>query len=66
VVSVSRAAVSSDGQAGYRVVVRLESQTMGGEPLLPDMRLEADIELERRRLIEWLIGPIHESLFDRG
>jgi membrane fusion protein len=66
VMSVSRAAVSSEGESGYRVVVRLESQTMGGEPLLPDMRLEADIELERRRLIEWLIGPIHESLFDRG
>lgn len=70
VVSVSRAAVTaavtSDAEAGYRIVVRLESQTMGGEPLLPDMRLEADVELERRRLIEWLIGPIHESLFDRG
>lgn len=66
VVSVSRAAVSAEGEAGYRVVVRLESQTMGGEPLLPDMRLEADVELERQRLIEWLIGPIHESLFDRG
>jgi membrane fusion protein len=47
----------------YRVVVTLQRQTVTAygkpQPLLPGMALEADILLERRRLIEWVFEPLY-------
>ncbi|PPU63998.1 HlyD family secretion protein [Xanthomonas codiaei] len=74
VIEVSRSAVSARelssllGQqiddARYRVVVELESQHIlanGREELLrPGMVLDADILLEKRRLIEWMFEPVYE------
>lgn len=46
----------------YRIVVTLSAQAMraGGQaqPLQPGMQLDADIQLERRRLIEWVLEPL--------
>lgn len=46
----------------YRLVVTLSAQGMraGGQvqPLQPGMQLDADIQLERRRLIEWVLEPL--------
>ncbi len=46
----------------YRVIVKLESQNAiaygKSLPLIPGMALEADIEQERRRLIEWVLEPL--------
>jgi membrane fusion protein len=46
----------------YRVTVRLERQLVqaGGvpRPLLAGMQLEADVMLEKRRLIDWLFEPV--------
>jgi membrane fusion protein len=46
----------------YRVTVSLERQDMMayGTPqaLAAGMQLEADVLLERRRLIEWLFAPV--------
>lgn len=47
----------------YRVLVALDRQDILAygrrEPLRPDMRLEADILGERRRLYEWLLEPLY-------
>lgn len=47
----------------YRIVVQLDRQTVsayGAEhALLPGMALEADILLERRRLVEWVFEPLY-------
>lgn len=47
----------------YRVRVTLDHQTVSvyGKPemLMPGMALEADILLERRRLIEWVFEPLY-------
>jgi membrane fusion protein len=47
----------------YRITVDLVSQrvTAYGEPmaLQPGMLLEADIALERRRLVQWVLDPIY-------
>ena len=46
----------------YRVTVALERQTVlayGREqPLAAGMQLDADVMLERRRLVEWLFAPV--------
>jgi membrane fusion protein len=46
----------------YRITVALERQTVrayGSEqPLTAGMQLEADVLLERRRLIEWIFEPV--------
>ena len=46
----------------YRVTVDLQRQAVmaAGQmrPLLPGMQLEADVVLERRRLVEWLFEPL--------
>jgi len=46
----------------YRVTVRLEKQVVSLKerdiPLLPGMVLEADIEQDRRRLIQWVLEPL--------
>ena len=44
-----------------RAVAALARQSIetssGNHPLLPGMTFEADLMLERRRLIEWVIAP---------
>ena len=52
-----------DGNAPvYRITVSLASQTANayGErlPLQPGMQLEADVLMEKRRLIEWVLDPL--------
>lgn len=46
----------------YRVTVALARQDVaapgGARPLLPGMQLEADVLLEKRRLVEWLFEPL--------
>lgn len=46
----------------YRVTVTLEQQHVmaygRAEPLAAGMQLEADVLLERRRLVEWLFAPV--------
>jgi membrane fusion protein len=46
----------------YRIKVALESQRIRAygrfEPLQPGMQVEADILLDRRRLIEWIFEPL--------
>lgn len=72
VVGVSRTPVPSDARlpvAGvpvdeplYRVTVSLERQDVQAygqpQPLAPGMQLEADVQLDRRRLIEWIFEPL--------
>lgn len=72
VVAVSRSAVAPselgfappDGSREplYRVKVALESQTVAAygraEPLQAGMQVEADVLLDRRRLIEWVFEPL--------
>ncbi len=72
VVSVSRSAIAPaelgftppDGsrEPHYRVKVELEAQTVAAygraEPLQAGMLVEADILLDRRRLIEWVFEPL--------
>jgi multidrug efflux pump subunit AcrA (membrane-fusion protein) len=49
-------------EPAYRIKVALERQTVDAfgrqVPLQPDMTLRADIILERRSLIEWLLEPL--------
>jgi membrane fusion protein len=46
----------------YRVTVNLNKQTVTAYgnlmPLQPGMKLEADVLLERRRLVEWMFEPL--------
>ncbi len=72
VLSVSRTAIApaelgfapADGSREplYRVKVALEAQTVAAygraEPLQAGMQVEADVLLDRRRLIEWVFEPI--------
>lgn len=50
------------GEALYRITVALDRQSVEayGEPqaLVPGMQLEADVQLDRRRLIEWIFEPV--------
>lgn len=47
----------------YQVRVRLDHQAVSAYgsqfPLQPGMQLDADIEIEHRRLVEWLFDPIY-------
>lgn len=47
----------------YRVLVELDQQTVTAygkpEPLRPGMTVDADILLDRRRLIEWVLEPVY-------
>jgi hypothetical protein len=49
-------------EPAYRVTVRLASQIVRAGraevPLQPGMALEAELRLERRRLVEWLLEPV--------
>jgi membrane fusion protein len=46
----------------YRITVSLDRQAVQAygqaQPLVPGMRLDADVLLDRRRLIEWLFEPL--------
>jgi membrane fusion protein len=46
----------------YRIKVALDGQTVSAygraEALQPGMQVEADILLDRRRLIEWIFEPL--------
>jgi membrane fusion protein len=50
-------------EAVYRVVVKLDSQDVIAYgvpvPLQSEMQLEADIEIDRRKFIDWLLDPIY-------
>lgn len=54
---------AGDGETYYRVIVSLHRQSViayGREEVLrPDMRVDADILGERRRLIEWVFEPLY-------
>ena len=73
VVEVSRTAIAPrDLPAGallsatteglYRVRVKIDSQTIltygQAQPLAPGTQLDADIELDQRRLVEWVFEPL--------
>lgn len=53
---------SATGEPLYRITVRLDRQSVAAygqaQPLAPGMQLEADVLLDRRRLIEWLFEPV--------
>lgn len=48
------------GEALFRITVALDDATAARwpQPLVAGMRLQADVLLERRRLIEWLFEPL--------
>jgi membrane fusion protein len=48
------------GEALFRITVALDDSPTGRwpQPLVAGMRLQADVLLERRRLIEWLFEPL--------
>ena len=56
------ASLSAGGEPLYRITVTLDRQSVAayGQPqaLAPGMQLEADVLLDRRRLIEWLFEPV--------
>jgi membrane fusion protein len=56
------AALSASGEPLYRITVALDRQSVAAygqaQPLVPGMQLEADVLLDRRRLIEWLFEPV--------
>jgi membrane fusion protein len=60
--NVPLAARPTGNEPVYRVTVALDHQQVqaGGQAraLLPGMQLDADVVLERRRLIEWLFEPL--------
>lgn len=51
-----------NGEPLYRITVALQQQTVDAygqaQPLTAGMQLEADVQLDRRRLIEWLFEPL--------
>jgi len=73
VTSISRSAVSAAEvshllgrtvtDSRYRVQVALDSENVmaygHSEKLLPGMTMDADVLLDRRRLIEWILEPLH-------
>jgi len=50
------------GEALYRITVALDRQSVPAygqaQALVPGMQLEADVLLDRRRLIEWIFEPV--------
>jgi membrane fusion protein len=57
-----QAAASAGNEPLYRITVTLDQQSVAAygqaQPLVPGMQLEADVLLDRRRLIEWLFEPV--------
>jgi len=68
VLQVSRTPMAAPGAGGatgepmYRITVALDRQAVAAygqsQPLSPGMQLEADVLLDRRRLIEWIFEPV--------
>ena len=56
------AVVVASGEPLYRITVTLNQQSVAAyghaQTLSPGMQLEADVQLDRRRLIEWLFEPV--------
>lgn len=56
------AALSASGEPLYRIIVTLDRQSVAAygqaQTLSPGMQIEADVLLDRRRLIEWLFEPV--------
>jgi membrane fusion protein len=52
-------------EPSYRIVVRLERQDVDAfgqiVPLQPDMTVQADIVLEERSILEWLLEPLYSA-----
>ena len=48
---------AAGGEPLFRITVALDGEPVA-TPLAPGMRLQADVLLERRRLIEWLFEPL--------
>ena len=49
------------GEALFRITVALDADPAAQgwkQPLVPGLRLDADVLLERRRLVEWLFAPV--------
>ena len=59
---VSGAALGSNGEPLYRITVALDEQSVRAygqaQPLAAGMQLDADVLLEKRRLIEWIFEPL--------
>jgi membrane fusion protein len=57
-----QAATNAGGEPLYRITVTLDQQSVAAygqaQALVPGMQLEADVLLDRRRLIEWLFEPV--------
>ena len=45
----------------FRVRVRDIAQEIHGRPVRPSMLVDADVLLERRRIIEWIFSPIYAA-----
>lgn len=57
--ALSLPAVAAGGEPMFRITVALdETPAPEGLPLSAGMRLQADVLLERRRLVEWLFEPL--------
>jgi membrane fusion protein len=59
---VSSTASTVSAEPLYRITVALQRQDVAAygqaQPLAAGMQLEADVQLDRRRLIEWLFEPL--------
>ncbi|MDL2336768.1 MAG: HlyD family efflux transporter periplasmic adaptor subunit [Pseudomonadota bacterium] len=59
---LSPGSTSPAGEPLYRITVALDEQTVQAygiaQPLVAGMQLEADVLLDRRRLIEWIFEPL--------
>ncbi|WP_326539730.1 HlyD family secretion protein [Pseudorhodoferax sp.] len=58
--TLSGVAAGRPGEALFRITVALDAEPMARwpQPLVAGMRLQADVLLERRRLIEWMFEPL--------
>jgi membrane fusion protein len=55
---VLRRDADGTSEALFRITVALDAADGEALPLVPGMRLQADVLLERRRLVEWLFEPV--------
>jgi membrane fusion protein len=55
--ALSLPAVTTGAEPMFRITVALDAPDLG-LPLAPGMRLQADILMERRRLVEWMFEPL--------
>jgi len=60
--ALAGSALGQPGEPLYRITVALDAQGVAvdghTQPLLAGMQLDADVLLERHRLIEWLVEPV--------